>query len=889
MERFQKLILTVLAFLSITNEIFCNHNNIVLGDYYFEYSNDVFFKSLDSCEYYTHEALKCYQESGDANKIFKAKMGILGLNMYQKKFFKCEKIIKSLKETDINKLNKKNQARLYNFEGVYEMEVGAFNKAILAFNKCLNCVKNGSIERFTCLMNLIESSNQIGNFQFSQSIINETIKGDFKNFEKYSFGDLKLFSGKIQLELQNFSESETELRLAISNYEKLDEGEFKALRMHSVYAVLADVYLATRNLIQLDSIIESKYFKKNTANYYYLKSFISDKNKKSLLSKKAIEKAKNIAYQDIGPKQIKQYDLIVDIEILNTKINGESKIAIRNLYHSYVELKSNLTASQKAKLIIALFKYNLDYSHRMKLSSDLKLTFLRLRKQITSESFLKHWAKNNTNTFQLGIDQLIVEQQNYHALILVDENKSNILFDALINGQHTIESDIPDSIFYQRTSLISQIAFQKKAKSEADSTNTEAIEYHESNIFNLEHNLKLLEDKYFKANEYFAFDTMHVEELQRNMAEDELIIEHFWADSLLYHFYVTKDTIEVELQNNAYLVDSLCQQYTQQIQNQNTHFNQTSKALCTALFTSESKFWNTNYKQITFIPDGPLSKIAFESLIDPSDQYLIQTKNISYQYSLKSKYILEKEKTHKVETVAAYGYTKNNEGLNFSRSCNSFEEASLICAETEKNSILNLFSQTTSQQTLNNKNDFVNALGSDQIIHVATHACSDLDDPDMNRLFFDDGPLTSLELRDANGMAELVSVSACHSGDGKLYLGEGSMSLSKDLLSTGVKSTMVGLWTIDDCSSLQLTKSIYNYIKEGKSKNFAISQAKRDYLTSAHPEKSHPYYWSSLVLIGNPDALSISSPLPWLIYVIAFISFVVLFYFFRYYQKGRVS
>ncbi len=844
-----------------------------------------FEENFDSCLYYTVLAEKEFQKETNHDGCLKAKNGILSLVLYNKNYKAIDSMVLELdsyvtKYSDIlspwiKSVTTNNLASIY-------LKKGNYNKAVKLFDFDID---NLNIHQINAGLQLAKTYAKLGDREKSLIIVEKILSKRIKEEKSFWLSlDLKIF-GEIEQFFGNFEESNEIFEKALVNLEKVPQSNFvKKLRSKLELEILNNlVYLKEKNKIENWLIKNNQFSVPDRAAELKLlmckaKYFNFTKMQDSL---------------ELYIEKIENYNIEVSNEENNLKedlmfFEFSNYLAASNYEKILSNLKSKkfdqFSVNFKFK-IVALLAKDQNLNKSVISQSELLLILGKLRKQINKYSYLKFWAHKNKETINDIIEGLTIGYTN-SALILADENKSNILFDALINGQHTIESDIPDSIFYKRTSLISQITFQKKAKAETDSTNIEAIEYHESNIFNLEHKLKLLEDKYFKADEYFAFDTMHIEELQNNMAKDELIIEHFWADSLLYHFYINSDTIEVEVQNNAYLIDSLCTNYTEQIQQQKPAFNQTSKRMCSALFSAKSPFWNKDYKNITIIPDGPLTKIAFESLIDSTNQFLIQSKNISYQYSLKSKYILEKEKSHAVRDISAYGYSVNNKGLNFSRSCNSFEEASLICAETEKNNILELFNQSNQDKTINSKEEFITALSTEQIVHVATHACSDLEDPDMNRLFFDDGPLTSLELRDAAANAELVSISACHSGSGKLYLGEGSMSLSKDILSTGVKSTMVGLWTIDDCSSLQLTNSIYEYIKQGNTKDFAISQAKRDYLNTAHPDKIHPYYWSSLVLIGNTDALNIAPQTAWLYYIAGIVLLIGLGLFaFGKYQK----
>lgn len=99
--------------------------------------------------------------------------------------------------------------------------------------------------------------------------------------------------------------------------------------------------------------------------------------------------------------------------------------------------------------------------------------------------------------------------------------------------------------------------------------------------------------------------------------------------------------------------------------------------------------------------------------------------------------------------------------------------------------------------------------------------------------------------------ADLVTLSACQTGLGKLAKGEGLIGLSRALFYAGAANISVSLWTVSDESTQVYMNEFYmNYLNGGQD-NFA--KASRDAkLKLLNSEAfSSPYYWSAFILIGN--------------------------------------
>ena len=119
------------------------------------------------------------------------------------------------------------------------------------------------------------------------------------------------------------------------------------------------------------------------------------------------------------------------------------------------------------------------------------------------------------------------------------------------------------------------------------------------------------------------------------------------------------------------------------------------------------------------------------------------------------------------------------------------------------------------------------------MIHLATHGLLD----DIRQLGIpgavalapsddDNGFLTAGEIYDMKLNADLVVLSACSTGQGKIT-GDGVIGLSRCLIAAGVKSVIVSLWSVSDLSTALLMVKFYQILQQGVAATVALNEAQR--------------------------------------------------------------
>jgi CHAT domain-containing protein len=143
-------------------------------------------------------------------------------------------------------------------------------------------------------------------------------------------------------------------------------------------------------------------------------------------------------------------------------------------------------------------------------------------------------------------------------------------------------------------------------------------------------------------------------------------------------------------------------------------------------------------------------------------------------------------------------------------------------------------------------------------IHLATHSFIDEQNPDRSAVVLaldadndEDGFLRATEIADLALDCDLVILSACETGRGRLSSGEGVIGLSRSFFIAGTRSVVVSQWAVSDISTAQLMKDFYRQLVNNIAKPAALREAKLRMINGGS-ETRHPYYWAPFILIGTP-------------------------------------
>ncbi|MCC7136964.1 MAG: CHAT domain-containing protein [Planctomycetes bacterium] len=146
-------------------------------------------------------------------------------------------------------------------------------------------------------------------------------------------------------------------------------------------------------------------------------------------------------------------------------------------------------------------------------------------------------------------------------------------------------------------------------------------------------------------------------------------------------------------------------------------------------------------------------------------------------------------------------------------------------------------------------------------VHLACHGLVNTERPALSSLAItaagdDDGFLTCLDVFRMKVPSDLVVLSACETGKGKVVKGEGIVGLTRAFMFAGSPRVLCSLWKVDDAATAALMTKFYElWNPKTGSKGMGTAEALRaaqEHVRSQEKWK-HPYYWAAWVLWGLPS------------------------------------
>ena len=289
-----------------------------------------------------------------------------------------------------------------------------------------------------------------------------------------------------------------------------------------------------------------------------------------------------------------------------------------------------------------------------------------------------------------------------------------------------------------------------------------------------------------------------------------------------------------------------------------------------------AKVHHPQIDHLLIVPDGILGYIPFETLLpeEPTKargyqdlHYLIQDYQVSYHYSANLLGFRQPPKHQPQQTfigfAPAFQDDVDQQLLTFDESERAYPDsaAALPFAQEEVNHIATLLKGTAYTGTEATELSFKQRATDYNIVHLASHSLINDADPLYSQFIFDrtndaeeDGLLHTYELYSMQLNADLVCLSACNTGRGKYYQGEGIMSLARGFMYAGVPNVVMSLWSVADRPTKDIMKYFYEGVHENATYANALHQAKLRYLETADNLTADPYYWGAFIYLGQPTA-----------------------------------
>ncbi|HSO75984.1 MAG TPA: CHAT domain-containing protein [Blastocatellia bacterium] len=346
-------------------------------------------------------------------------------------------------------------------------------------------------------------------------------------------------------------------------------------------------------------------------------------------------------------------------------------------------------------------------------------------------------------------------------------------------------------------------------------------------------------------------------DLRETLQPGETVIEYFTTGEHISAFIASRDGIQVVRRIAAKgEVERLLDTLRFQIEKFNygpeyveTYFGQLRRAANEILGQFYSLiFWPLegmiNGDRLIVIPHGALHYVPFHALYDGSG-YLIERFEISYAPSAA---VLKLCRTRHATKIANLKAEPSND-------CDKLValgagEAGTPNIEQEIEALAAIFpnSVTLTGDQATRENLLAAAPGA-RFLHLASHGYFRRDNPMFSFLKLAGENLHFYNLLDLKLTAEMVTLSACHTGVNKVFPGDELHGLVRGFLYAGAPSVVASLWAVSDLSTADLMREMYSHLRAGETKRAALRRAQ----LTIKDAYGHPYYWAPFVLMGNPE------------------------------------
>jgi CHAT domain-containing protein len=358
--------------------------------------------------------------------------------------------------------------------------------------------------------------------------------------------------------------------------------------------------------------------------------------------------------------------------------------------------------------------------------------------------------------------------------------------------------------------------------------------------------------------------------LQHDLEQNEVVLEYVLSEPHSYCLVITREEIHLSKLSGAREIRKLATDYRSHI-DKSAEDRTLSEELATALLKPVSEYLHD--RDVVIVPDGILNLLPFDALWQDGEGYGLNRHSFTVVPSGTVLHLLRNERSN-AKPIAFLGVSASEPGapskkgmsvggLGILRGLFDMKRSELRALPSTEGEVKSIAEILGGNNTVFARDQATEAafksapLSQVRVIHLALHGMADSSFPDRSALVFssggrpeEDGLLQAREIRKLPISADLVTLSACDAGLGRIEGEEGVSSLVEAFLNAGARSVVASLWPAEDTYTKGLMEAFYRHLALGEAKGQALRLAKVDMLRrfgNAVP----PIYWAGFVLVGD--------------------------------------
>jgi CHAT domain-containing protein/tetratricopeptide (TPR) repeat protein len=395
-----------------------------------------------------------------------------------------------------------------------------------------------------------------------------------------------------------------------------------------------------------------------------------------------------------------------------------------------------------------------------------------------------------------------------------------------------------------------------------------------TDLINLEQRAGLLEAEEDSSWLRRQTQPMPIARLQKALGPDEAVLEYVLADPVSYCLAIGRDKVDTFKLTSSTNIRKQVDQVLAALR-KDSPAAEAEAALYAAVLAPMESLVSAKARLIV-IPDGPLYPVPFEMIGPGSDRPLLASHVVTYAPS-GTVFTLLSEKggpvaPHPLLAVAtgsdllAGNVVQSSEHGPFSNINRSVFDADkpqlspLPAANSEARDIagilgkesVTILGDSATESALKKE-----PLGQFRVLHFAVHGLVSTRFPDRSALLLypdpasgEDGMWQAREIARTQLNADLVTLSACDVGSGRVVGEEGVSNLVRPFLIAGARTVVANLWGTNDDFSRGLMREFYGRLATGADKGRALQQAKLEMIRKYGKDAS-PRLWAGFIMVGE--------------------------------------
>lgn len=591
-----------------------------------------------------------------------------------------------------------------------------------------------------------------------------------------------------------------------------------------------------------------------------------------------------------------KYSSIYDNPVLVDVVSDNTLLEVLGLKAKLLAVRSQSDAATENDLIVSLETFDMTSGLIDRLRSSFKAEgsklFLggisaKIYENAIGTAFLAHQKTGEYDYLET-------------AFRYAEKGKASVFLAQFMDSEAIHFSKIPDSLLQTENELKARILeneteIQKTAKAKGDQDSVVLALQKET--FELKNRyddmIKYLEitfPDYFDLK--YRTEPVTMKDVQDAIGESTMVLEYFMGDSTVFALCISKKDVETFSFPRDSVFDLAADSYYKALRTfDKKKYLDSGHMLFEKLIGPVAAHVDLAAKLIV-IPHGIINYVPFEALLfdDVSDDtedfqklpYLVTKCEVAYHNSA-SLYLALKMRVAAVKTdgflgfapvfsdSADNGHVIHNNLAVVDTSSDAFRSVTidgvtfdaLPYSATEVQSILGLFRDNKKPGSGflfrdASEENFRKNVSRYKFIHIATHGLVDVHRPRLSGVVFSqekeaaktyDGVIFEGEVFGLNLNADLVVLSSCESGIGKLVKGEGLLALTRSFLYAGADNIVFSLWKVLDRNTSKFMLEFYKPIIAGETYSSSLRKAKLKMIQDE--STAFPANWAGFILIGR--------------------------------------